>query len=69
MSQAVSGISELLVGQSGWQAILARTLENFQCVTGTIHRADPATVLHARIPMGHKPTGLFSHVLDEAFEA
>ena len=45
MAQAVSGISELLVGQSGWQAILARTLENFQCVTGTIHRTDPSTGL------------------------
>lgn len=55
MSQATAGISELLVGQPDWQAVLARTLENFHCVTGTIHRTDPATgllvlIAHQGIP-------------------
>ena len=55
MSQATSGLSALLVGQPDWQAVLARTLENFQCVTGTIHRTDPSTgllvlIAHQGIP-------------------
>lgn len=55
MSQATSGLSALLVGQLDWQAVLARTLENFQCVTGTIHRTDPSTgllvlIAHQGIP-------------------
>jgi putative methionine-R-sulfoxide reductase with GAF domain len=55
MSQPTAGISELLVGQPDWQAVLARTLENFQCVTGTIHRTDPSTglltlIAHQGIP-------------------
>ena len=45
MSQATAGISELLVGQPDWQAVLARALANFACVTGTIHRTDPSTGL------------------------
>jgi putative methionine-R-sulfoxide reductase with GAF domain len=49
MSQATAGLPELLVGQPDWQAVLARTLENFQCVTGTIHRTDPSTGLLALI--------------------
>ena len=49
MSQPTAGIPELLVGQPDWQAVLARTLENFQCVTGTIHRTDPSTGLLALI--------------------
>ena len=55
MSQATAGLPELLVGQPDWQAVLARTLENFQCVTGTIHRTDPskgllALIAHQGIP-------------------
>lgn len=55
MSQATSGLSALLVGQPDWQAVLALTLENFQCVTGTIHRTDPSTgllvlIAHQGIP-------------------
>ena len=55
MSQPTAGISELLVGQPDWQAVLARTLENFQCVTGTLHRTDPSTglltlIAHQGIP-------------------
>ena len=45
MSQATAGIPELLVGQPDWQAVLARALANFACVTGTIHRTDPSTGL------------------------
>jgi len=45
MSQPAAGLPELLVGQPDWQAVLARTLANFQCATGTIHRTDPSTGL------------------------
>ncbi len=69
MSQPAAGLPELLVGQPDWQAFLARTLANFQCVTGTIHRTDSSTGLLTLIAMGHKPAGWFSQVLDEAFEA
>ena len=55
MSQSTAGISELLVGQPDWAAVLARTLANFGCVTGTIHRTDPSTglltlIAHQGIP-------------------
>jgi putative methionine-R-sulfoxide reductase with GAF domain len=55
MSQATTGLPELLVGQPDWQAVLSRTLLNFQCVTGTIHRTDPSTglltlIAHQGIP-------------------
>jgi len=45
MSQPTAGVSELLVGQPDWHAVLVKVLENFQCVTGTIHRTDPSTGL------------------------
>jgi len=45
MSQSTSGVPELLVGQPDWHAVLVKVLENFACVTGTIHRADPSTGL------------------------
>ncbi|MEO0039994.1 MAG: hypothetical protein RIS38_942, partial [Verrucomicrobiota bacterium] len=50
-----AGLPELLVGQPDWSAVLARTLANFGCVTGTIHRTDPATglltlIAHQGIP-------------------
>ena len=55
MSQSIAGLPELLVGQPDWAAVLARTLANFGCVTGTIHRTDPATglltlIAHQGIP-------------------
>jgi L-methionine (R)-S-oxide reductase len=55
MSQPTVGLPELLVGQPDWTAVLARTLANFGCVTGTIHRTDPATglltlIAHQGIP-------------------
>ena len=55
MSQATTGLPELLVGHPDWQAVLSRTLLNFQCVTGTIHRTDPSTglltlIAHQGIP-------------------
>ena len=49
MSQPTAGISELLVGQPDWTAVLVKVLANFQCATGTIHRTDPATGLLALI--------------------
>jgi GAF domain-containing protein len=45
MSQPTAGLPELLVGQPDWTAVLARVLANFGCVTGTVHRTDPATGL------------------------
>ena len=45
MSQPTAGVPELLVGQPDWHAVLVKVLENFQCVTGTIHRTDPSTGL------------------------
>jgi putative methionine-R-sulfoxide reductase with GAF domain len=55
MSQATAGLPELLVGQPDWQAVLSRTLQNFACVTGTIHRTDASTglltlIAHQGIP-------------------
>ncbi len=45
MSQPAAGVPELLVGQPDWHAVLVKVLENFACVTGTIHRTDPTTGL------------------------
>jgi putative methionine-R-sulfoxide reductase with GAF domain len=45
MSQPTVGVPELLVGQPDWHAVLVQVLENFQCVTGTLHRTDPSTGL------------------------
>ena len=45
MSQPTAGVPELLVGQPDWPAVLVKVLENFACVTGTIHRTDPTTGL------------------------
>ena len=45
MSQPTAGIPELIVGQPDWHALLVKILENFACVTGTIHRTDPSTGL------------------------
>jgi L-methionine (R)-S-oxide reductase len=45
MSQSTAGVPELLVGQPDWHAVLVQVLENFACVTGTIHRTDPSTGL------------------------
>jgi putative methionine-R-sulfoxide reductase with GAF domain len=47
MSQPTAGLSELLLGQPDWHAVLVQVLENFQCVTGTLHRTDPSTGLLA----------------------
>jgi len=45
MSQPTAGVPELLVGQPDWHAVLVKVLENFACVTGTIHLTDPSTGL------------------------
>ena len=45
MSQSTAGVPELLVGQTDWHAVLVKVLENFACVTGTVHRTDPTTGL------------------------
>jgi putative methionine-R-sulfoxide reductase with GAF domain len=55
MSQATTGLPELLVGQPDWTAVLVKVLANFQCATGTIHRTDQSTglltlVAHQGIP-------------------
>jgi len=49
MSQSTAGVPELLVGQPDWHAVLVKVLENFACVTGTIHRTDPSTGLLALV--------------------
>ncbi len=59
MSQPTAGIPELLVRQPDWHAVLVQVLENFQCVTGTLHRTDPSTGLLAL--MAHH--GIPPHVL------
>ena len=55
MSHSTAGLPELLVGQPDWSAVLGKVLENFTCVTGTIHRTDPSTglltlIAHQGIP-------------------
>ena len=45
MSQSTAGVPELLVGQPDWHAVLVQVLNNFACVTGTLHRTDPTTGL------------------------
>jgi len=45
MSQPTAGVPELLVGQPDWNAVLVQVLNNFSCVTGTLHRTDPSTGL------------------------
>ena len=45
MSQFAAGVSELLVGQPDWHAVLVQVLNNFECVTGTLHRTDANTGL------------------------
>ena len=45
MSQTAAGIPELLVGQTDWHAVLVQVLNNFECVTGTLHRTDANTGL------------------------
>ena len=45
MSQPTAGVPELLVGEPDWNAVLVRVLNNFACVTGTVHRTDPTTGL------------------------
>ena len=45
MSQPTAGLPELLVGQPDWHAVLVKVLNNFECVTGTLHRTNPSTGL------------------------
>ena len=45
MSQSTAGVPELLVGQPDWHAVLVQVLNNFECVTGTLHRTDANTGL------------------------
>lgn len=45
MSKSSLGITELLVDQPDWSAILGQVLRNFECVTGTLHRTDAVTGL------------------------
>jgi L-methionine (R)-S-oxide reductase len=45
MSQPSAGVPELLVGEPDWHAVLVQVLNNFACLTGTIHRTDSSTGL------------------------
>ncbi|MFM9000504.1 MAG: GAF domain-containing protein [Verrucomicrobiota bacterium] len=49
MASRTEGLQELLAGKPDWTAVLDRVLAAFACVTGTIHRTDPATGLLALI--------------------
>ena len=48
MASRTEGLQELLAGNPDWTAVLDRVLAAFACVTGTIHRTDPATGLLPR---------------------
>ena len=55
MATPTQGLSALLTPQPAWDAVLAQVLQNFGCVTGTIHRTDPQTgllmlIAHQGIP-------------------
>jgi L-methionine (R)-S-oxide reductase len=55
MASRTEGLSPLLTANPDWAAVLARVAQAFDCVTGTIHRTDPATgllrlVAHQGIP-------------------
>ena len=45
MANPTQGLPALLTAQPDWNAVLAQVLQNFGCVTGTIHRTDPTTGL------------------------
>jgi len=45
MASRTNGLQELLSGTPDWTAVLDHALAAFACVTGTIHRTDPATGL------------------------
>ena len=49
MSQSTAGVPELLVGQPDGHAVLVQVLNNFECVTGTLHRTDSTTGLLALV--------------------
>jgi L-methionine (R)-S-oxide reductase len=60
MAHPTQGLPELLSGSPDWNAVLAQVLKNFACVTGTIHRTDPATgllelIAHQGIPPQVQP--------------
>ncbi len=55
MSVPTQGLPALLTPTPDWNAVLAQVLQNFGCVTGTIHRTDPTTglltlIAHQGIP-------------------
>jgi len=55
MATPTQGLPTLLTAQPDWNAVLAQVLQNFGCVTGTIHRTDPVTgllmlIAHQGIP-------------------
>jgi len=45
MTQPSVGVPELLVGEPDWHAVLVQVLNNFACLTGTLHRTDSSTGL------------------------
>jgi L-methionine (R)-S-oxide reductase len=55
MADPTQGLPALLTPTPDWNAVLAQVLQNFGCVTGTIHRTDPTTglltlIAHQGIP-------------------
>lgn len=60
MVAPTQGLPVLLTAHPDWTAVLAQVLQNFGCVTGTIHRTDPATgllelIAHQGIPPQVQP--------------
>ncbi len=62
MASRTDGLQELLSGTPDWTAVLDRALAAFACVTGTIHRTDPATGLLRLVAQRGIPPALLAKV-------
>ncbi len=62
MASRTDGLQELLSGTPDWTAVLDHALAAFACVTGTIHRTDPATGLLRLIAQRGIPPALLDKV-------
>lgn len=63
MENPTQGLPALLTAQPDWNAVLAQVLQNFDCVTGTIHRTNPATGLLTLIAHHGIPTQVLPMLL------
>jgi putative methionine-R-sulfoxide reductase with GAF domain len=62
MASRTDGLQELLSGTPDWTAVLDHALAAFACVTGTIHRTDPATGLLRLVAQRGIPPALLAKV-------